>query len=413
MSRNYPDWIKAYLEYTQYSEAPVKFHFWTAVSVIAGALRRRVWIEQGYFQWIPNFYIIFVSPPGIVSKSTTADIGMSLLRQVPGIKFGPNSLTWQSLTKALGESTEGIEMPGSDGEIYPMSAMTIVAGELGTLLNFEDREMIDVFVDLWDGRKGLWHRQTKTSGEDKIENPFVNILGCTTPAWIKKNFDRYLLGGGFTSRTIFVYGAEKRRLVAYPSQARSTAGEDLQTTQLKLVQDLEAIGMLLGPYVLSPAAMEWGTAWYVEHYKRYRAADPNDEGLTSFLARKQTQMHKLAIVLAAARRNEQVIEKEDLEFADSMLNSVENDLPEIFGRIAERDEVQDAVAVVQILARVKKIEQQALYRMVFNRMSAAQFQQAIASLMHAGKIRMAQSGTQMLITWSEESEGGKAADPDL
>jgi hypothetical protein len=393
VARNYPDWIKAYLEYTQFSEAPSKFHFWTAVSVVAGALRRRVWIDQGYFQWVPNFYIVFVSPPGIVSKSTTADIGMSLLRPVPGVHFGPNSLTWQSLTKTLSEITEGIELP--DGTLYPMSALTIVAGELGSLLNFEDREMIDVFVDLWDGRKGLWHRKTKTSGEDQIQNPWVNILGCTTPAWVRRNFDRYLLGGGFTSRTIFVFANEKRQLEAYPGDR--VVGAAFADTQLKLTQDLEAIGQLLGNYVLSPQAKAWGRMWYEKHYARYKSTDPGDEGMTSFLARKQTQIHKLAMILSAAKSDELVIHQAELEFADKMLDSVEADLPDIFGRIAERDEVQDAVTVLQVVAMRKKVPHTELYRIVFSRMSHTQFDQALGSLVRADKIRIAPEGNEMMV----------------
>lgn len=408
MTRNYPDWIQKYLEYTRFSEAPSKFHFWTAVSVIAGALRRRVWIDQGYFQWVPNFYIIFVSPPGIVSKSTTADIGMSLLRQVPGVKFGPNSLTWQSFTKTLGESTEGIEMP--DGEIYLMSAMTIVAGELGSLIDFEDRQMIDVFVDLWDGRKGQWHRQTKTSGEDKIQNPFVNILGCTTPAWLRKNFDRYLLGGGFTSRCIFVFGHEKRSLEAYPGDRLESLGKEFQDTALKLIQDLEQVGLLLGGYKLTPAAKAWGREWYARHYERYKSIDPGDEGMTSFMARKQTQIHKLGMIFAAAKHNNLQIDKEDLILADKMMESVEADLPEIFGRVAERDEVSDAVAILQVLVARKRISRAQLYRILFNRMSAHQFDAALNSLLVAGKAKLTQEGTMLYITYMED-QSGKAPDP--
>lgn len=404
--RNYPDWIKAYLDYTKFSEAPSKFHFWTAVSVIAGALRRRVWIDQAYFQWLPNFYIIFVSPPGIISKSSTVDIGMNLLREVPGIKFGPNSLTWQMLTKNLAEATEGVELP--DGTIYPISALTIVAGELGSLMNFEDREMVDVFVDLWDGRKGMWHRATKTSGEDKIQNPYVNIIGCTTPAWIRKNFDRYLLGGGFTSRTIFIYGVEKRQLVAYPGDHMQ--GQEHIDTVLKLRQDLESIAMLLGGYKLVDEAKIWGKHWYAKHYERYKSVDPSDEGMTSFLARKQTQIHKLGMILAAGQRNELYITKDDLAFADKMLDAVEADLPEIFGRIAERNEVQDAVAILTILAQRKSVERQALYRLVFNRMSSAQFDLAITSLVHAGRVKIVQQGNTLLITYVKDDDG-KAPDP--
>jgi len=81
-------------------------HFWTGVSTLAGALRRKVWVDMGYFKWFPNFYIILVAPPGIVSKSTTAGIGMSLLRQVPDIQFGPDVITWQALVQSFAESTK-------------------------------------------------------------------------------------------------------------------------------------------------------------------------------------------------------------------------------------------------------------------------------------------------------------------
>jgi hypothetical protein len=50
-------------------------------STLAGALRRRVWLDQAYFRWHPNFYIVLVAPPGIVSKSTTAGVGMSLAQK--------------------------------------------------------------------------------------------------------------------------------------------------------------------------------------------------------------------------------------------------------------------------------------------------------------------------------------------
>jgi hypothetical protein len=78
------------------------------------------------------FYIILVAPPGIVSKSTTAGIGMSLLKKVPDIKFGPDVVTWQALVTAFAESTMSFEY---QGEFYPMSALTIESSEFGNLLN--------------------------------------------------------------------------------------------------------------------------------------------------------------------------------------------------------------------------------------------------------------------------------------
>ena len=217
--RQFDNWLQAYLDYSSVSEAPDKFHYWTAISVIAGALRRRVWLDMGYFEWTPNCYIIFVAPPGIVSKSTTMNIGMSILREVPGVKFGPDAVTWQALTQALAGATEAVQM--ADGTFHPMSSITIASGELGTFFNPNDREMVDLLVALWDGQRGVFQKTTKTQGNDTIENPWVNLIGCTTPAWIAGNVPEYLIGGGFTSRCIFVYADFKRHLEAYPIESRT------------------------------------------------------------------------------------------------------------------------------------------------------------------------------------------------
>jgi hypothetical protein len=72
------------MNFTRASESPDAFHFWTGVGTIAGALRRRVWLDMRHSQWTPNFYIILVDLPGVANKSTTVRIGSSLLAQVDG-----------------------------------------------------------------------------------------------------------------------------------------------------------------------------------------------------------------------------------------------------------------------------------------------------------------------------------------
>jgi len=130
--RKYPNFLQAYMQYTQHSEAPDTFHFWTGVGTVAGALQRKVWIDCAYWQWVPNFYIIFVAPPGIVSKSTTAGIGMNLLKKVPRVKFGPDSATWQVLIQEMANNATVFTTP--QGKFLKQSAITVVASELGTFL---------------------------------------------------------------------------------------------------------------------------------------------------------------------------------------------------------------------------------------------------------------------------------------
>ena len=384
--RQLDNWIKTYMHYSSFSEAPDKMHFWVAVSTIAGALRRRVWIDQGYFQWTPNFYIILVAPPGIVSKSTTLSIGMSLLRQLEGIKFGPDAVTWQALTQALADANESVLM---DNDTYiPMSCLTIASSEFGTFLNPNDREMVDVLVSLWDGQLGVWEKRTKTQGSDRIENPWINIAACTTPGWIAGNFPEYLIGGGFTSRCVFVFAKHKRRLVAYPSAVLPPEFMDIQRT---LVHDLEAISLLRGAYVLSPQAVSWGTTWYEHHYKN-KPRHLDNERFAGYLARKQTHIHKLAMVLSAAEKDELVVSQANLEAASEIVSSLEADMPEVFNLIGVQGAAKYSNELMSLVQAYGRITQTELFKLCFRTMSYKDFQDALMACVAAHHIEATNEG---------------------
>lgn len=395
--RIFDDWLKAYMRYSAESEAPDKFHFWTGASVIAGALRRRVWIDMGYFQWTPNMYIIFVAPPGIVSKSTTANIGMNLLRAVKGIKFGPDAVTWQALTQSLAQSTEAVLMP--DGTYHPMSALTIVSGELGNLFNPHDREMVDLLVALWDGQKGVFQKQTKTQGDDKIENPWINILGCTTPAWIAGNFPEYLIGGGFTSRCLFVYSDYKRHLNAYPSR---TLPPDFVKQQAALIKDLEVISNMCGEYHLTDAAYAYGEAWYKEHYEK-RSPWLDNNRFSGYLARKQTHIHKLAMIIAASQRNDLFITDDDLHSALKMVETCEPDMPKVFANIGRTPASVAVYDIVQTVKAFKTVEYVRLFQHSIRTMGKKEFEDALNAAVAAGFVTVRQDGTTLHVDFKSDN----------
>lgn len=390
--RKLSNWIETYLQYTAASEAPEKFHFWTAVSTIAGALRRRVWIDQGFFQWTPNFYIVFTAPPGIVSKSTTASIGMKLLREIPDIIFGPDAVTWQALTQSLAAATQAPIDPAT-GEERPMSCITIASSEFGTFLNPQDREMVDVMVSLWDGQIGTWEKVTKASGSDLIVNPWINMIACTTPAWIAQNFPEYMIGGGFTSRTLFVYAEEKRNLVAYPGQH---VGPNFHSLRQDLIHDLEEISMLIGEYKLTPEAIAWGEEWYRQHYQECLDTGMSEHKTAGYRARKQTHIHKLAIVLAAAQRSELIITPEDLQQAAALVTDLERDMPKVFGLIGKSAAAKSAEEVVGLVSHYGVIDRHVIYRQLYHILSSKEIDEGIKTAMEAKLIHMKVVGQRIL-----------------
>ena len=393
MGRKLENWIEAYLEYADHTEAPRRLHFWTAASVIAGALRRKVWIDQNFFKWYPGLYVILVAKPGVVSKTTTIDIGMDLLREVPGIKFGPDILTWQSMMTTFAASGE---MFDCNGTWMPMSAITFASGELGNLVNPQDKDLINLLITLWDGKKRL-EKTTKNSGNDMVDSPWINMIAATTPHWIADNMPPATIGGGFTSRCVFVYAEKKERFVPYPKLEMN--GKD-EMRRLDLIDDLNNIAAnIAGEYQLTQDAVKWGIQWYEEHWTS-RRAELDDERLDGYIARKQTHLHKLAMVLAAARTNDLLITKADLQLAERMLNDTEPDLAKVFSRIGRTEESLQFERFLGIIKKRGMVPYEEAYRIIHQSyQDFHDFEGSLNGAIRAGYLQLTTDGSQPVLKW--------------
>lgn len=384
MPRHFPNWLKAYVHHTSASEAPDIFHFWTGVVTLGGALRRRVWRDELIFQWVPNFYVILVAPPGIATKSTSISLGMRLLRQVDGVHFGPESMTWQALGESLSTSMEYFEYTDPASGLLlksPMSCLTISISELGTFLRTDDTQLISFLTRMWDGQKEPFKHKTKSSGEIDVENPWLNVIGATTPSWMRANFSENLVGEGLTSRVVFVYAEDKRHFVAYPSKmVRST---DFADTERKLVEDLREIATISGPYSLEKDAEVWGEDWYRRHYQQ-RAAHLSSDRFGGYVARKQTHLHKLAMVLAASKRSTLVITRDDLSEADAILSQTEKSMLKVFESVGMVDEAKHVASLCAFVRGYGFLPVQELRNMTLNTMNEKDFKQALRVAVEGG-----------------------------
>lgn len=386
MARRYPNWLAAYERYTSATEAPADFHFWTGVATIAGALRRCVWIDEKVFVWFPNFYIVLVGPPGVATKSTTLDLGMRLLEAVPEVVFGPPSATWQALTQTMADAKMTVEWRDPEtGEIKDRAAcpVTIAAPELGTFLKVGAEGFIDVLTDLWDGKQSVraWTHKTKTSGSVVIENPWINLLGCTTPSWIQETVRPEMIGGGFFSRVIFVYGATKQTLIPYPSLAIRPA--DFDHLQTGLTEDLLEIAKLRGPFSFTPAARDYGAEWYFKHWGNVPShmVSSRYEG---YRARKQTHIHKLAMVLSAAERDDLVIDTHHLTEAERFLTLAEHSMNLVYESVGVVDEARRIREITGLLTNYAStypdgIPASDIFRILQKNMTSKEFKEAVAS----------------------------------
>lgn len=348
MTRNHSDFIHSYTDVlTPKGEAPERFHFWTAVATIGGALRRRVYIDQGHYRYYPNFYVVLVGPPGLIKKSTTINVGSSLLRDVPNVIIGADCSTWQSFVEEVAQAqdmfAEGAAVSDiMDQDFTVTCALTLTISEFGTFFDPDDRQMVNVLTELFDAKVGAaFRKRTKTQGEDNLMNPFVNILTGTTPDWIKDNFKGRFGGWGLSSRMIFLHCDEKERHIAFPDELWRGSYD---TTMKSFLHDLVEISTLQGVMQIAPAARMFYKRWYEEHGVRQTALNRHtyhDPWLAYYLARKADHVLKLALVLSVSRSSSLEISLEDLTEAVRRCDEIEIELSKVFStKTSESREVR-------------------------------------------------------------------------
>lgn len=353
--RELPDFLTEFMNNTTWGEAPPHFYFWVGVQTIACALRRRVWLEMGTFSWYPNLYTLLVAPPGIVQKSSTSDLGMRLLKQIPGIHQGPTTLTWQSLYDAFLEV--GDEFQVSPTEMRTQYPLYINSSEFGITLNMKDIDMVNQLIHVWDGFE--MKKRTRMDGELIIPTPSLNLMACTTPSWIAENVPQYLIGGGLTSRMLFVYGEEKARYIAYPQDHMPA---DYAERQGKLVRDLERISQLVGGFHITTDAKAWGSEWY-ERFLKIESKQLDPTLIGGYIARKQTLVHKVAMILAVSRGSDLTIDRALLERAVALITELEGNMPKVYNKIGMTTDSNAALQVLAFLDRYDgKCDFNLLYR---------------------------------------------------
>jgi hypothetical protein len=157
--------------------------------------------------------------------------------------------------------------------------------------------------------------------------------------------------------------------------------------QLKqdLIHDLECISMMAGEMTLTEDAYTWGEAWYAKHWTtRHSHLDPDQFG--GYLARKQTHIHKLAMVLSAAADDTRRVDARTLELAANLTSGLEADMNLVFSRIGQNEITRLAGQLCEIIEREGKLEQQKLYANVFRVASYNDFSDALQSCVNAGHL---------------------------
>jgi hypothetical protein len=200
-------------------------------------------------------------------------------------------------------------------------SMTVMSGELAVFLGHQNVDFLAILTNLYDS-EDEWEYRTKHQGQEKIKGVCLNFLGGTAPDWIKSMIPEAALGGGFTSRIIWIVEWDKGKIIADP-----TPTPRMYNLRKLLIEDLERISVLTGEMKREEQALEFYEEWYVKQTKSPPFTSGKFDG---YCARRATHVQKLAMIMSAARSNELVVRLEDLKRAIYILEAAEVTMPDAF-----------------------------------------------------------------------------------
>ena len=223
-------------------------------------------------------------------------------------------------------------------------AISIISSEFGSFIQTSKEDMYDILSDIYDGK--LKHDyETRAHGAEYVQNPCLNLFAATTTSWLHDQ-PPYVIEGGFSARAIFVHETTVRQRQLYYWLTQ----EEYDRLEEKLVHDLGYIGSLKGEFKHDSRA----TANTMEEWYQVESEKEVDAKIVPFLNRKHVHVHKVAMLLSLAERDDLVINMTHFETAKLLLDAAEERLAGIYSGIGKNQYAGDQQVLLDYLKKVGK-----------------------------------------------------------
>lgn len=371
------EWLRDFVSLSENTEVPDMFALWTGMSGLSLCLGRRCWLDMGTYKIYPNMFIVLVAGSGRCRKSTSIGILESLIYNLDP---RPNIISQKITPEAFIEAMK-------DGPTDPRRVLVetcegfVVVDELSNFLNKKTYEagLASLLISLYDC-KPLFEYRTKIRGVEKIENACLGMLGGSTIEWIQDAIPIGAVGGGLTSRMIFIYEKTPKPPVAWTQNRH-----DHHEVCKRLIEGLQRVWRLSGPMTLTPEAKDYYCEVYDHFYKG--SVFFENKFLSGYASRRHVHMLKLGMVFSAAEGDTLIVDKGHLFAAVGLLEATEQNMEEVLSLITASGTGTTVQVVETKIRKLKRISRASLIKSFSHQMSAKEMDEIIRTLVHSGAIR--------------------------
>jgi hypothetical protein len=348
MSRHFPDWLEAYENYARDAYCPDAFHRWTGLSVLSGALERKVWLKNGKITFFPNIFVFLVTYAG-VGKTTALVRGTDLLERLkeeinPEFKIIDDQVTEPAFVKLM-SITQAMQLSAT--QVLQHSSGFFHASEASSsALQNTHGNFIATVTGFYDCPR-VFRKTTLSGGSLEFRNVCFSMLAGATFDYLKNLVNETSVMGGFASRVMYV--VNKERMIREPKWGASSF-EDTET-QDKLFQDLCEIHRLQGHFTPSPGFVK---AWEDFQPESDRLLiGLNSPRLESLAARRSNHVTKVAMLLSIAESNNLNLERRHWDRALEYVEDVMKDNAFILSQGAMADKMSQS-GITQTIGHILK-----------------------------------------------------------
>ena len=288
--------LDLYIKDRSHQETALLYDIWGGLWALSTILGRRVWCRPGAVVY-PNLYVIFVAESGVTRKGPNIKASRKLVEELVN-----------DAVMVTGKGTpEYIEQALVDATQRNGHAQIIFSVEEGVILFGREKYMQHLpglLTDIFDcpdtRRSGMTLGRHEEGHKYEARKVYSTLLTASTPAWLYKAINPTVIAGGFTSRCLFIYADQPKKLVAWPDPETVVHGED---RRLGIVESLGRVQRAAkkvpngGRLSITPTAKARFERWY---RKRVCQVDAYTQ---SFMSREDRHVLAVAMILAANNDN--------------------------------------------------------------------------------------------------------------
>ncbi len=286
-------YMNDFMSYMGGTECPDSFLRWSALSLIGHLCGKKVWTMHGdYFPFSPNLYVVLVGTPGS-GKSTAKDFVKDIMTDhfdsyILGDEIQSREHICKTMASPPGTKTwKNLETTTIE-EWHPFYCLP---DEMALFVSVDARNMINFLVGVHSSKSfGTGYKKDFDLAQ-RFKNPYVSLLGCTTPKWIMQNLKIDLFEGGLGRRLIIVFD-KRTKDIPDPKRPDKSSG-----TYARIIEHLKAVEALSGQVKRTKTA----DLWWRENYAKIRA-NKGEQAIDQFKETKHTMVLKVATCLSLDER---------------------------------------------------------------------------------------------------------------